>query len=107
MNFKPAIWHPIGIGLSVLNLVGLGAAVGAAEPGHAAVHAVVGLALGWWTWRLRQRPAGGPDQDRARLEMLEAEVDNLGRELSEAQERLDFAERVLARGSVARREHEA
>jgi hypothetical protein len=101
MTFKPAIWHPIAIGLSVLNLVGLGAAVGASEPAHAAVHAVLALAFGLWARRLRQGPGEG--QDQARLEMLEAEIDNLGRELSEAQERLDFAERVLAQPPDSRR----
>ena len=36
--------------------------------------------------------------DAAADEGLRAEVDQLRRELSEVQERLDFAERVLARG---------
>ena len=65
MTFKPALWRPIAFVLSVVNLVAVGFAAGAAEP-----------------------------QDR--LEALEVEVDNLGRELGETQERLDFAERVLA-----------
>ena len=39
----------------------------------------------------------------ARLELLEGEVSHLGRELSEAQERLDFTERVLAQVQESRR----
>jgi hypothetical protein len=35
--------------------------------------------------------------------VLEAEVGDLRRELSEAQERLDFAERLLAQDAEARR----
>ena len=94
--------------LSVINLVGVGFAAGAAEPWHAAGHAALALAFGLWAQRLRQSPGGSERQ--ARLEVLEAEVSNLGaevsnlgRELSEMQERLDFAERLLAQGPEARR----
>jgi hypothetical protein len=88
--------------LSVINLVSLGFAIGAAEPGHAALHAGLALAFGVWARRLRPaRPAGGDVP--AQLEALHGEVDTLRRELSEAQERLDFAERLLAQGPEARR----
>jgi hypothetical protein len=96
MTFKPAIWQPIAVVLSALNLVAVGAAAGAAEPWHAAVHGSLALAFGLWAQRLRQRPGGGELQGR--LEVLEAEVSNLRGELSEMQERLDFAERLLAQG---------
>ena len=101
MTFKPAIWHPIAVGLSVINLVGVGFAAGSAEPWHATVHLALALAFGLWAQRLRQGPAGSERQ--ARLEVLEAEVRNLGRELSETQERLDFAERLLAQRPESRR----
>lgn len=101
MTFKPAIWHPIAVVLSVINLVGVGFAAGSAEPWHAAVHAALALAFGLWAQRLRQGADGS--EGLARLEVLEAEVSNLGRELSEAQERLDFAERLLAQGQESRR----
>jgi len=103
MTFKPAIWHPIAVTLSVINLVGVGLAAGAAEPWHAAVHAALALAFGLWAQRLRQGAGGSESESQARLELLEAEVSNLGRELSETQERLDFAERVLAQGPESRR----
>ena len=67
----------------------------------ATIHAGLALAFGLWAQRLRRGPGGSEGQTR--LEVLEAEVDNLRRELSETQERLDFAERVLAQGPESRR----
>ncbi len=108
MTFKPAIWRPIAAVLSIINLVAVGFAAGAAEPWHATAHAALGLAFGFWAQRLGQGPGGS--ERESRLEALEAEVSNLGgavsnlgRELSETQERLDFAERLLAQAAEARR----
>lgn len=94
MRFKPNIWHPISAVLSVANVAGVGLAAQAAEPIHAAVHAALAVAFGLWSLRLRQRSTGG--DDRVRLETLELEMGALRDELSETQERLDFAERMLA-----------
>jgi hypothetical protein len=102
MTLKPAIWYPIAVVLSVINLVGAGFAVGQAQPSHAAVHVALALAFGFWAQRLRQGRAGGSELE-ARLEALEFEVGTLRQELSETQERLDFAERLLAQGPEARR----
>jgi hypothetical protein len=101
MTFKPAIWHPIAVVLSAVNLVALGFAAAAGEAWHATIHA--GLAVAFWLWaqRLRQVPVGG--ELEARLEALEGDVSRLGQELGETQERLDFAERLLAQGQEARR----
>jgi hypothetical protein len=101
MTFKPALWKPIAIVLSAANLVAVGFAAGAAEPYHAAGHAALGLAFGLWAQRLRVRPAG--DEVQERLDLLEGEVGSLRQELTEAQERMDFAERLLAQGAEARR----
>jgi hypothetical protein len=101
MTFKPAIWYPIAVVLSVINLVALGLAVQPFEPRHAATHAVLAVALGFWARRLRRGPGGSERQDR--LEALEAEMSNVRQELSETQERLDFAERLLAQGRESRR----
>ena len=101
MTFKPAIWRPIAAALSVINVAAVGAAAGAAEPWHAAVHAALALGFGLWAQRLRPMPDMGELPDR--LEVLEVEVGNLRRELNEAQERLDFAERVLAQAPTQRR----
>lgn len=45
MTFKPAIWYPIAVVLSAINLVGVGFAVGPGEPWHAAIHGAR-----WWPW---------------------------------------------------------
>ena len=104
MTFKSAVWYPIAIVLSVINLVGAGFAAGQAEPGHATIHAALALAFGLWAQRLRQRPGGSElPAGLEALEALEAEVSKLRQELSDTQERLDFAERVLAQGPEARR----
>jgi hypothetical protein len=103
MTFKPAVWQPIAVVLSVINLVAVGFAAGSAEPWHAGVHAALGLAFGLWAQRLRQGPGGSGSELQPRLEALEFEVSDLRRELSEAQERLDFAERLLAQGPESRR----
>jgi len=107
MTFKRAIWYPIAVVLSVVNLAGV--IVYAAQPWHAAAHAALAVAFGLWAQRLRQGPGGtelhGPARSEleARLEAFEAEVSKLRQELSETQERLDFAERLLARGPEAHR----
>ncbi len=107
MSFKPAIWSPIAVVLSVINLVGVGFAVGEPEPWHAGIHAALALAFGLWAQRLRQSPRGSelqaPLEVLEALEAVEAEVSKLRQELSETQERLDFTERVLAKGPEARR----
>jgi len=105
MTFKPAIWYPIAVVLSVINVVAAGFAAGSAEPWHASIHAALALAFGLWAQRLRQGRGGSEFQARleALEEALEVEVSKLRQELSETQERLDFAERLLAQGSETRR----
>ena len=110
MTFKSAKWFPIALVLTAINLAGVGYAAGATEPWHAAIHAALALAFGLWAQRLRQAriaselPARleAPEVVEA-LEALEAEVSKLRQEVSETQERLDFAERVLAKGPESRR----
>jgi hypothetical protein len=110
MTFKRAIWFPIATLLGLGNLVALGFAAGQGEPQHATLHAALALAFGFWARRLQQGPPDGDRQDRLEggeafeaLEALEAEVSKLRMELGETQERLDFAERVLAKGPESRR----
>lgn len=105
MNFRPALWQPIAIGLSAINLVAVGFAAAAAEPAHAAIHSGVALAFGLWAQRMRQRRGVGDGELEVqdRLEGLETEMGDLKGQLSEVQERLDFAERVLAQGAETRR----
>ncbi|HYT05803.1 MAG TPA: hypothetical protein VEM13_13085 [Gemmatimonadales bacterium] len=104
MTFKPAIWYPIAVVLSVINLVGVWFAVGPVQPWHATIHAALALAFGLWARRLRRGRGGSELQAPPEaLEALEAEVSRLRQEVSEMHERLDFAERVLAQGPEARR----
>ena len=107
MRFKAAIWYPIALVLSVVNLVAVGFAAGDREPWHAGIHAGLALAFGLWAQRLRQRPRGSdlqaPFEVFEAVEALEVEVSKLRQELGETQERLDFAERVLAQGPESRR----
>jgi hypothetical protein len=105
MTFKSKFWQPAAIALSAINLVAVGFAAGQAEPWHAGAHATLALLLGLWAQRLRGVPRqGDPQYDlQAGLESLEFEVSKMREELTETQERLDFAERVLAQGQEARR----
>jgi hypothetical protein len=109
MTFKRAIWYPISLGLTALNLVAVGFAAASAETWHAGIHAALALVFGLWAERLRQRRRESAGQaqldgiDVERLEDIEAEVSNMRRELSETQERLDFTERLLAQTSESRR----
>lgn len=96
MTFKPAIWYPIALALSAINLAGAGFALRPPEPLHATVHIVLAAAFWMWAQRLRRGPGAGELQ--AGFEALEIELGNLRQELSEVQERLDFAERMLAQG---------
>ncbi len=105
MTFKPAIWQPIAIVLAAINLAGVGFAAASTETWHASIHAALALGFGLWAQRMRRVPAGSESgsESEARLDALEGEVGNLRRELGEAQERLDFAERVLAQVPDSRR----
>jgi len=71
------------------------------EPLHATIHAALGVAFGLWAQRLRLGTAARELEPG--LEALELEVHALRQELAEAQERIDFTERVLARESQVRR----
>lgn len=110
MTLKPRVWYPIAVLLSLGNLVAVWFAAVPAEPLHATIHAALSLGSGLWAYRLRQRLGEkehrlAPEAVEAldALEALELEAGTLRRELSEAQERLDFAERLLAQDPDSRR----
>jgi hypothetical protein len=104
MTFKPSTWYPIAIALSAVNLVAAGWALAASEMPHSAVHVALALGFGYWARRLRPSGASaGASDDQARLDLLEADMSQLRHELNETQERLNFAERVLAQASATRR----
>ena len=101
MTFKPAIWHPITVALSAINLVGIGLAAGAGEPWHAGVHVALAGVFALAARHLRQSLTNRENQ--AELDEVELELRGLRQELIEAQERLDFAERMLTQGLEPRR----
>ncbi len=107
MTFNPRIWYPIAVVLSAVNVGAVWFAAVPAEPLHATTHAALAVAFGLWAQRLRQRQRTGGSELQAGLEegldALELEVSKLRQELSEAQERLDFTERLLAQGHDPRR----
>jgi len=100
MTFKPRIWFPIAVVLSVVDLVAVWPAAQAGEAMHATGHAVLALAFGLWALRLRLGTGAGLEEE---LKALELEANDLRQALAEAQERADFAERVLAQGVEQKR----
>ncbi len=107
---KPTTKFQILFWLSALNLISLGYAL--PNVLHAAGHGL--LALGFGLWARRVRPRVGGDEEEARPEALGSDnearfadlgddVSELRRQLSETQERLDFAERLLVQEREARR----
>ena len=90
------IWRPVAIVLTILNAGGLIMAVAAGEPMHALGHIVAGVLLARWLRRMRASDGAARLESSSKIEALEDEVDGLRRELTEAQERLDFAERMMA-----------
>jgi hypothetical protein len=102
MTFKSPIWYPIALVLSVVNLVAMGVAMRPGEQWeHAGMHAALALVFGFWAQRLRKTP--GTSDEGGRLEALEDQLNKVQRDLVETQERLDFAERLLAKGQEPRR----
>lgn len=115
VTFKPKIWEPIAWILCLVNVGAVWFAALPAETWHATAHAVLAVAFGLWAQRLRgrrgalphllhglaDRPAGREAQEpNASVEDPNAsveELEDLGRRLSELEERVDFAERLLTK----------
>lgn len=111
MTFKPRTWFPIATILSVVNVVAAGFAAVPAEPWHAGTHALLAAAFAAWAVRLHARLGAARPETRQEaleapsgLESLEDEMHFMRQELAETQERLEFAERMLAQGAEVRRE---
>ena len=102
MTFKPRIWFPIASILSAINLGAVWFAAAPGEPLHATAHAVAAVAFAMWAQRLKGRLRSGVEMTSGvhRIEpgvdTLALDVDDLRQALAETQERLDFAERILA-----------
>ncbi len=81
---KPTSWRRLAIALSVFNVAGAGFAIASGEGWHAGIH--VSLAL------VQQQL----DEQATALEDAQTLLANQGSQLAELQERVDFAERMLA-----------
>lgn len=97
MTFKPKTWYPIALVLGVVNVASVWFAARAGEAPHATLHAILGVAFMWWAQKLRSDLQTAADDARLAPDPapLDLEVDQLRRQLGEAEERLDFAERML------------
>lgn len=100
MTLKPSTWFSIAVLLTAINAISFPFTSGA----HAGVHAVLAIVCAVWAGNLQRSIRATPVQRQVEgqtgqedLEALEGDMDQLRRELSETQERLDFAERLLAK----------
>lgn len=109
MASRTRFWNVVLVVLAAVNLAAVWFAAGPGGSLHPTAHAAAALGFGIWAQRriLRetpQRPAealgAGSEDDIA---ALQDEAGDVRRELSEMQERLDFAERLLAQAQQARR----
>ena len=100
LNFR-RILFPVAIAWALVNLAGLGWAVAMGEGMHGGMHAALAVAFGWWAVRLRPsrdpKAAQDPMERDKRVAVLEDEVSELQRRLSETQEGLNFTEQLLAK----------
>jgi hypothetical protein len=100
--FKHKAWIPIAWLLCLANLAAVGIFAQTGTPMHAAGHGVLAALFGLWAQRLRLGTTPAADADvEARLQELEARLaeletsPNVVARLTQMEERLDFAERVL------------
>ncbi len=98
MTFKRGFWSPVMLLLSAGNFAGMGFAVAASEPWHAAIHAALAAAFAWWGMRLRVAPPAPPREHPGAngLEDTRAVLAEQADQLAELNERVDFLERMLA-----------
>jgi hypothetical protein len=99
---KTRFWNAVLVVLSAGNLASIWFAAQQGEPWHATIHGALALGFGLWAqsrirleetrWRTGALETGS-DGETA---VLRDEVGDVRRELSEMQERLDFAERLLS-----------
>jgi HPt (histidine-containing phosphotransfer) domain-containing protein len=83
--------------LAAINVAAVYFAARDTEPVHALAHAALGAACMLWAERLRARATRALyEAEMAQAELMPGEMDHVHNELAELQERLDFAERLLA-----------
>jgi len=98
---KTRFWNRVLVLLSAANLVAVWF-VGPGEQWHATAHAILAVAFGLWAqrrMRLEEARSSADALDQgseSEIAALRDDVGDVRRELSEVQERLDFAERLLS-----------
>ena len=92
MRFKHRAWIPVAWILSLGNLVAVWFAAEPAEPWHATIHALLAVAFALGAQRLATRRRVVTESDR-----LQDSVEGIQPRLEELEERVDFAERLLAK----------
>lgn len=108
MWFKHRAWIPVAWFLSIGNLVAVWFAARPAEPWHASAHALLAVAFALGARRLmaRQR-AGAQNEDVQQTidqnEHVQQTIEDMQPRLQELEERVDFAERLLAKNRDAER----
>lgn len=97
MIFKRSIWLPIAVVAVVINVAGGIYAYLTSEPMHGFAHGALAVGFGLWARHLWLSPTPGVQRVERpdRVELLEADLSELERELRETQERLDFADQLL------------
>jgi hypothetical protein len=97
MRFNPRIWVPLSGILAGVNVGATWFAAQAAEPTHATIHAALAVAFALWSARLRQGRASSGEAALAdmQLQLEDIQAESRG-QVAELQDRLDFAERLLA-----------
>jgi hypothetical protein len=109
MASKTRFWNGVLVLLSAGNLVSVWFAAQPGEAWHATIHGALALGFGLWAQgRMRleeaRSRAGALDKgSEVEIPALRDEVGEVRRELSEMQERLDFAERLLSQAREADR----
>lgn len=94
MRLGRAFWFPVAVGLAVINAAGAVYALYMSEPVHAFAHGA--LVAGFLLWaRYLRSTSPRPERQAEKVEMLEANLSDLERQLSETQQRLDFADQLL------------
>ncbi|HLZ45881.1 MAG TPA: hypothetical protein VKQ05_09430 [Gemmatimonadales bacterium] len=99
-----SLWRRIAIALAVFNVAGAGFAIAAGEGWHAGIHVSLALAFAFAARRLQQayvaREAGSVQQQleehAAALQEMQDALTRQSGQIAELQERVDFAERMLA-----------
>lgn len=103
MWFKARAWIPVAWLLCFANIIFVWFPAPVA-PGHATVHALLAVLFGLGAQRLAARPGSRrPELQSEERQLLEdvqtrlGELNELTRRLTELEDRVDFAERVMAK----------